>query len=205
MQDNSCLFDFDKKYEQPLAGVDEAGRGPWAGPVVAAAVVFAEPDREIFKNVNDSKKLSEKKREELFKMIIDSCDSYSISEMSNKIIDETNILAATLCAMKNASEALKIFPVVVLVDGISRPDVKGATCVKQGDSKSFLIAAASILAKVYRDRMMKRYAEKYPVYGFEKHKGYGTAAHAKALKEHGPCEIHRMSYKPIKQVVESRK
>ncbi len=176
-----------------ICGVDEAGRGPLAGPVCAAAVIL-KPN-QIIEGVNDSKKLSEKKREALFDVIKSEVKAYSIAFATVEEIEEMNILNATMLAMKRAVEGLKIKADYALIDGNRLPplDIKSEYVIK-GDAKSMSIAAASILAKVSRDRLCYEYAEKYPQYGFDKHKGYGTKLHTQAIKEYGPCEIHRMSF-----------
>lgn len=176
-----------------VAGVDEAGRGPLAGPVFAAAVIL--PDDVVIDGINDSKKLSAKKRDELFDIIKEKAASYSICAVSSARIDEINILQATFQAMRGAVDGLDIKPGYVLVDGNKSPGLSIAhEPVIKGDSKSMSIAAASILAKVSRDRYMCKMAEKYPGYGFEKHKGYGTKAHYEAIARLGICEIHRKSF-----------
>lgn len=176
-----------------IAGVDEAGRGPLAGPVYAAAVILA-PDT-IIKGINDSKKLSEKRREELFDEITEKAVAYNIFSVNEKRIDEINILNATYEAMNGAVNGLSIKPHFVLIDGnrIGGMELPHETVVK-GDLKSVSIAAASILAKVSRDRFICEIAEKYPQYGFEQHKGYGTKAHNEAILKYGPCEIHRKTF-----------
>lgn len=176
-----------------ICGIDEAGRGPLAGPVYAAAVILKKG--QTIEGVNDSKKLSEKKREELFEKIVTECLDYSIGTASEKEIDEINILQATFLAMKRAVDGLSLKPDCALVDGNRAPllDCSVLTIVK-GDSKSESIAAASILAKVSRDRYMLKMAEKYPQYGFEKHKGYGTKLHYEMIDKYGICEIHRKSF-----------
>ncbi|MCD8180381.1 MAG: ribonuclease HII [Firmicutes bacterium] len=176
-----------------VAGVDEAGRGPLAGPVYAAAVIF-EPDT-VIKGINDSKKLSEKRREELFYEITERALAYNICSVDERRIDEINILNATFEAMNGAVAGLSVMPDFVLIDGnrISGMTIPHETIVK-GDSKSMSIAAASILAKVSRDRFICEIAEKYPEYGFEKHKGYGTKAHTDAILKYGPCPIHRKTF-----------
>ena len=178
---------------QIICGIDEAGRGPLAGPVYAAAVIL--PEGRMIDGVNDSKKLSEKKREMLFDKITDEASAYSIASASEKEIDELNILEATYLAMKRAVEGLSIQPDWAMIDGNRMPPltVKGETIVK-GDAKSASIAAASILAKVARDRYMLKMAEKYPEYHFEKHKGYGTKLHYEMLDNYGPCPIHRQTF-----------
>lgn len=176
-----------------VCGIDEAGRGPLAGPVCAAAVVM--PYGTIIDGVNDSKKLTEKKRELLFYTIKEKSLCYGIAFSDEKEIDEVNILNATFLAMKRAVKSLKIQPDLILVDGNRLPDfdIPAKTIVK-GDSLSHSIACASILAKVTRDRLMKELSKKYPEYGFEKHKGYGTKAHYEAIKANGICEIHRRTF-----------
>ncbi len=176
-----------------ICGVDEAGRGPLAGPVYAAAVVLKK--EQIIEGVNDSKKLSEKKREALFDKIINEVEDFSIASGSAKEIDEYNILNATFLAMKRAVDGLKTKPKYAMIDGNRLPplDIPAETIVK-GDAKSLSIAAASILAKVSRDRYMLEMAEKYPQYQFEKHKGYGTKLHYEMLDKYGPCEIHRQTF-----------
>ena len=176
-----------------ICGVDEAGRGPLAGPVFAAAVIL--PEGHIIEGVNDSKKLSEKKRDMLFDKIIEECVAYSIGTASEKEIDEINILQATYLAMKRAVDGLEIKPDYVLVDGNRMPplDIDAETIVK-GDGKSASIAAASIIAKVSRDRYMLELAKKYPQYEFEKHKGYGTKLHYEKIAEHGISDIHRKTF-----------
>lgn len=176
-----------------IAGVDEAGRGPLAGPVYAAAVIL-KPSARI-DGINDSKKLSEKKREELYDVIIENSVAYSVYSVDEKTIDEVNILNATHMAMNGAVNSLSVQPDFVLIDGnsIKNMTLPHETIVK-GDAKSISIAAASILAKVSRDRYIIKMAEKYPEYGFEKHKGYGTKAHTEAILKYGPCEIHRKTF-----------
>lgn len=176
-----------------IAGVDEAGRGPLAGPVYAAAVIL--PEDVFIEGINDSKKLSEKKREALFDIICEKAVSYSIFSVDEKRIDKINILNATFEAMNGAVNGLSVKPDYVLIDGnrIQGMEIEHETVIK-GDLKSISIAAASILAKVSRDRFICRMAEKYPEYGFEKHKGYGTAAHNEAILKHGPCPIHRRTF-----------
>lgn len=176
-----------------VCGIDEAGRGPLAGSVYAAAVIL--PEGTLIEGVNDSKKLTEKKREYLFEVIKEKALSYSISFSTPEEIEEYNILNATFLAMKRAVDGLKIKPDVALVDGNRLPELGiESYCVVKGDSLSESIACASILAKVTRDRVMKKEAEIYPEYGFEKHKGYGTAFHTEMIKKYGPCPIHRKSF-----------
>ena len=176
-----------------VCGVDEAGRGPLAGPVCAAAVIL--PAGLVIEGVNDSKKLSEKKREELFPVICEKALAYGIGWADEREIDEINILQATYRAMKRAVESLPLTADYALIDGNRMPPlaIPGTTIIK-GDALSMSIAAASILAKVSRDRVMVQLSREYPQYGFEKHKGYGTAAHVQALREYGPCPLHRQSF-----------
>ena len=190
------LFGFDSAIRSEcgvVCGIDEAGRGPLAGDVFAAAVIF---DEGVFiEGINDSKKLTEKKREALFDEIISKARAYCIASASVEEIERLNILQADFLAMERAYSGLGVKAGIVLVDGNQLPsmDVQMRYVIK-GDAKSASIAAASILAKVSRDRYMKQMAEKYPQYGFEKHKGYETKAHDEALLEHGPCPIHRMTF-----------
>ncbi|MBZ4669974.1 MAG: Ribonuclease [Oscillospiraceae bacterium] len=190
------LFEFDKDYRDKfglVCGVDEAGRGPLAGDVYAAAVVFDED--VTIDGLNDSKKLSAKKREKLFDEIIEKARAYSIAAASVEEIESLNILEATFLAMKRAVDGLGLDFGLVLVDGNKKPPLQyPVETVIKGDSLSASIAAASILAKVSRDRYMKTLAEKYPQYEFSKHKGYGTARHRELILKYGPCEIHRKSF-----------
>ncbi len=183
---------------QLVCGVDECGAGPLAGDLVVAAVIL-DPNNPI-ESLNDSKKLSEKKREALFPEIIEKAIDFSIIKISPKEIDDSNILACRIEGFKRAIEALKEVH-YALIDGNKIPKDLNipSDYVIKGDFKFENISAASILAKVTRDNDMKELAKKFPEYGFEKHKGYGTKIHMEALKKHGPCEIHRMSYKPVKE------
>lgn len=176
-----------------VCGVDEAGRGPLAGPVYAAAVIL--PKGHIIEGVNDSKKLSEKKRDELFDKVIDECIAYSVGIATEQEIDEFNILQATFLAMRRAVEGLNVKPDIALIDGNKTPglDIEQRAIVK-GDGKSANIAAASIIAKVSRDRYMLEMAKKYPEYQFEKHKGYGTKLHYEMLEKYGVSPIHRKTF-----------
>jgi ribonuclease HII len=189
------MREFENKYSDLayVAGIDEAGRGPLAGPVVAAAVIL--PKDIFLPFLNDSKKVTEKRRDILFDEIKQNAIAYGIGIASNTLIDEINILQATYEAMREAVNALKKTPDVLLVDAVHIPDIniKQVGIVK-GDAKSVNIAAASILAKVTRDRLMAEYDKIYPEYGFASNKGYGTATHIAALKEIGPCAIHRKSF-----------
>lgn len=176
-----------------VCGVDEAGRGPLAGPVCAAAVIL--PPHAMIPGLNDSKKLSDKKRRELVPLIQQQAIAYGIAFASQEEIDEINILQATFLAMKRALEQLTVTPDLALIDGNRMTDFGlPARTVVKGDSLSANIAAASILAKVTRDDLMVRIGEEYPGYGFEIHKGYGTKAHYAALEKLGPCPVHRMTF-----------
>ncbi len=176
-----------------ICGVDEAGRGPLAGPVCAAAVIL--PHGTVIEGVNDSKKLSEKKREALFEVIKETAISYSIAYADVAEIEALNILNATMLAMKRAVEGLDVPADYAMIDGNRLPDlIIDSECIVKGDAKSMSIACASILAKVSRDRLLYKYAEEYPVYGFDKHKGYGTKVHVEALRTYGPCPYHRQSF-----------
>lgn len=179
-----------------VAGVDEAGRGPLAGPVVAAAVIL--DDMNPITGLNDSKKLSEKRREKLYDAILAKALCCSIAQASVEEIDSLNILQATLLAMRRAVDGLRLKPVKVLVDGNRLPvlDVR-AEAIVQGDAKVPAISAASILAKVHRDRLCLQLHAQYPAYGFDRHKGYGTAEHLQALQAHGPTPWHRLSFAPV--------
>ena len=180
---------------QYIAGVDEVGRGPLAGPVVCAAVIMPLDEDKLVVGVDDSKKLSEKKREQLAEEIKARALCYTIVEIDEKTIDEINILEATRLGMKKAIESLEIPPEVVLTDGNMTIDTHFPQhSVIHGDALSYSIGAASIIAKVYRDNMMDEFAKTYPQYGFEKNKGYGTAAHIQGIKEHGLCPIHRRTF-----------
>lgn len=176
-----------------VCGIDEAGRGPLAGPVCAAAVVL--PEGVVIPGLNDSKKLSEKKREELYGIITAMAVSYGIAFASVDEIEEYNILNATFLAMRRAFSCIDTTPSLAIVDGNRDPGLAVETkCIVKGDSSYAPIAAASILAKVTRDRLMLDYSEQYPFYGFEKHKGYGTKDHYAAIRQFGPSPIHRMSF-----------
>ena len=176
-----------------VCGVDEAGRGPLAGPVCAAAVIL--PEGVIIDGANDSKKLSEKKRESLFDVIREQALSYSIAYATVDEIEEINILNATMLAMRRAIDGLEIKADYAMIDGNKIPPIDiDAECIVKGDAKSMSIACASILAKVSRDRLLYKYAEEYPMYGFDKHKGYGTKVHREAILKYGPCPYHRKSF-----------
>ncbi len=190
-----ALKQYEKEYENLgyVCGIDEVGRGPFAGPVVACAVILPKDCSILY--INDSKKLSEKRREELYEIITKEAVAYGIGIRDNKRIDEINILEATYEAMRDAIADLKVKPDVLLNDAVTIPgvDIKQVPIIK-GDAKSISIGAASIVAKVTRDRMMVEYDEIFPGYDFAKNKGYGTAAHIEGLKKYGPCDIHRFSF-----------
>ena len=187
--------EYAKKGYKVIAGMDEAGRGPLAGPVVCACVIMPLDNDKIIQGVNDSKKLTPKKRDELYEKIKNTAICYSIQEVDNKTIDNINILNATRLGMQNCVKNLKVKPEFVLIDYIVglELDVPNIPIVK-GDAKSYSIACASILAKVYRDRLMEELDKKYSEYNFKKHKGYGTKEHIENLKKFGKCEIHRDTF-----------
>jgi ribonuclease HII len=184
-----------------IAGVDEAGRGPLAGPLVAAACIL--PCQSIIKKFDDSKKLTLVERGKLFKRVTTHCQVvYAVGIVDAKTIDEINIHQATLLAMKRAVENLSARPDYLLVDGMFVPDAGiPGEAIKQGDTTSIPIMAAAIIAKVLRDRMMIEYDKQWPEFGFANHKGYGTKEHIRALEQYGPCPIHRMSFEPLKPKV----
>ena len=177
-----------------ICGVDEAGRGPLAGPVCAAAVIL--PEGAVIEGLDDSKKLTEKKREKLYDIIKETAVAYSVAYGTLEEIESVNILEATYLAMNRAIEGLTVKPDFALIDGNRVPRGIKIPCetVVKGDSKSMSVAAASVLAKVTRDRLMLEYDKKYPEYNFKKHKGYGTKEHTELIKQYGPCEIHRPSF-----------
>lgn len=188
---------YEREYGQAgvLCGIDEAGRGPLAGPVVAGAVILPEDCQILY--LNDSKKLSEKRREELFLEIKDKAISWAVGIVSPQDIDDMNILQATYKAMRQAVSQLTPSPQILLNDAVTIPGLSESMTqvpIIKGDAKSVSIAAASILAKVTRDHMMIEYDKLYPEYGFARHKGYGTAVHTAAIREYGPCPIHRRSF-----------
>ncbi len=187
--------EYEKQGFRAVAGVDEVGRGPLAGPVVCAAVIMPLDEEKRVLGVNDSKKLSAKKREELAEQIKAVARAYRIVEVDEKTIDEINILQATRLGMKRAIEELEITPDTVLTDGNMQLDIAlPQRSIVKGDALVYSIGAASILAKVYRDKLMAEYAKIYPEYGFEKNAGYGTAAHIAAIREKGICKIHRKTF-----------
>lgn len=195
MIDTKPLFEHDLKVKEKynlIAGLDEVGRGPLAGPVVTACVIM--PYDEMIEGVYDSKRVSAKKREKLYDEILSKAIAYSITLETEKTIDEINILQATKKSMLNSYSSLKVKPDVLLVDAV-KLDVNCDTLpIIKGDSTSYAIACASIVAKVYRDRMMDKYHEQYPMYDFINNKGYGTKKHIEALKSYGKCPIHRNSF-----------
>ncbi len=183
-----------------VAGIDEAGRGPLAGPVVAAAVIFS-PFKKIG-GIKDSKQLSASKREELFELINKKALDWGVGIVSERIIEKINILQATRLAMLKAIQEIKTCPEFLLIDGNISLDVEiSQQPIIDGDQKSFSIGAASIMAKVTRDRMMQKYHRLFPEYGFDKHKGYGTPEHFEALQTYGPCPIHRRTYEPVQKLL----
>ena len=198
------LKEIDKSYFKEgynyICGIDEAGRGPLAGPVVVAAVIM--PKDSMIEGVNDSKKVSEKKREKLYELIIEEAiSSYSVGIVDQNEIDRINILNATKAGLTEAVRTLKVKPELILVDALTNIDTCGVPyqSIIKGDAKSYSIAAASIIAKVTRDRIMREWDKVYPQYGFERHKGYGTAAHISAIKENGLCPLHRLSF--VKNII----
>ncbi len=182
-----------------ICGIDEAGRGPLAGPVVVASVIM--PRDSMIEGVNDSKKVSEKKREKLYEEIIENAISYSVGIIDQKEIDRVNILNATKAGLTESIKGLEVKPEMILVDALTGIDTCGIPyqSIIKGDAKSYSIAAASIIAKVTRDRIMRQWHEVYPEYNFIQHKGYGTAAHIAAIKEYGLCPLHRLSF--VKNII----
>ena len=202
MVDYSIENEYREKGFNIICGVDEAGRGPLAGPVYAAAVIL--PSDCVIEVLNDSKKLTEKKREKLFDEIKEKAFAYGIASADEKEIDEINILNATFLAMKRAIASLSVRPDLALIDGNQKPhtDIEEVTVIK-GDAKSMSIAAASVLAKVSRDRFMLEMAEKYPQYEFARHKGYGTKLHYEKIAQYGVCDIHRRTF--LKKILGEQK
>ena len=177
-----------------IAGIDEAGRGPLAGPVTVAVCIMPLDADKIIDGVNDSKKLTPRKREELYDKIINTATAYSIVDIGEKVIDDINILNATKLGMKKCLENIDVTPDYVLIDAVKIDSEIPYSAIIHGDALSYSIACASILAKVSRDRLMTALDEKYQGYGFAKHKGYGTKMHVEKLKKLGPCDIHRKSF-----------
>lgn len=202
MVDYSIENEYKARGYNIICGIDEAGRGPLAGPVYAAAVIL--PPDCVIDGLNDSKKLTEKKREKLFGEIKEKALAYGIASADEKEIDEINILNATFLAMKRAVDSLSVKPDLALIDGNQKPHtgIEEVTVVK-GDAKSMSIAAASVLAKVSRDRFMLETAKKYPQYEFERHKGYGTKLHYEKISQYGVCEIHRRTF--LKKILGEKK
>ena len=182
-----------------IVGIDEAGRGPLAGPVVVAAAIM--PRYSMIEGVNDSKKVSEKKREELYEIITNEAIAYGVGIIDQKEIDRINILNATKEGLTMAIKELSVRPDLIIVDALTKIDTDGIAyrSIVKGDAKCYSISAASIIAKVTRDRIMRQWDEVYPQYGFAKHKGYGTAEHISAIKEYGLCPLHRLSF--VKNII----
>ncbi len=194
---NNLKEEENKLYKQNIkyiCGIDEAGRGPLAGPVVVGAVIL--PENSFIEGVNDSKKISEKKREKIYEQIIEEAIAYSVGIVDQKKIDEINILNATKLGVKIALEGLKQKPEIILIDALNNIDTLGIPYISvvKGDAKNYCISAASIIAKVTRDRIMREWDEIYPIYGFARHKGYGTAEHIRIIKENGACKLHRKTF-----------
>ena len=197
--DPQILIAFENNFSLPIAGIDEVGRGPLAGPVIAAAVILDR--KNIPEGINDSKKIPKAKRILLAEKIKEN-SIYAYGAASEIEIDEINILQASLLAMKRASDRLSVVPKTTLIDGNFKPDIKNNTIsIIKGDSKSVSIAAASILAKVYRDEIMLKYSKQFPEYGFQTNSGYGTKEHLSALKNYGITPIHRKSFKPVHNIL----
>ena len=197
--DPQKLIAFENYFSLPIAGIDEVGRGPLAGPVIAAAVILDR--KNIPEGINDSKKIPKAKRILLADKIKEN-SIYAYGAASEIEIDEINILQASLLAMKRASDRLSVVPKTTLIDGNFKPDIKNNTIsIIKGDSKSVSIAAASILAKVYRDEIMLKYSKQFPEYGFQTNSGYGTKEHLSALKNYGITPIHRKSFKPVHNIL----
>ena len=204
-------FEFENQQNGVVVGIDEAGRGPWAGPVAAGAVIFLtkEVDSYLLENLDDSKKISAKKREILYEKLLEAQERgevlTGIGLATAEEIDNLNILQATFLAMNRAVAKLKQKPDFALVDGNQKP--KGLVCpcltLVKGDARSYSVAAASIMAKVYRDRLMRKLGEQYPMYGFEKNAGYGTKLHIEGLKKYGIVRgVHRLSYRPVAEILQ---
>ncbi|MGN0819384.1 MAG: ribonuclease HII [Christensenellaceae bacterium] len=189
---------FEKEYlakgYKYIAGVDEVGRGPLCGPVVTCAVIMPLDSQNVIEGITDSKKLSEKKREMLYDKILEKAIAVKISQADNNVIDEINILNATKKCMAESVKGLSVVPDIVFVDALKLDIISEQLSIIKGDLKSYSIGAASIVAKVFRDRMMVEYDKQFPGYGLSKNKGYGTKEHIEALKEMGPCSIHRRTF-----------
>lgn len=205
VKNNRPSFTIEKKYDGPIAGIDEAGCGAWAGPVISSAVILPErPSQHVLGLLDDSKKLSALQREKIYKLLYDIPNiSIGIGQSSAEEIDNLNIRQATLLAMTRAIESLDQEPRTIIIDGTSAPrcEYPCHTYIK-GDQRSYSIAAASIIAKVTRDRLMKKISQEYPQFGWERNAGYGTKTHRDALKEYSPTIWHRKSYKPIAELLE---
>ena len=194
---NNLKEEENKLYKQNIkyiCGIDEAGRGPLAGPVVVGAVIL--PENSFIEGVNDSKKISDKIREKIYEQFIEEAIAYSVGIVDQKKIDEINILNATKLGVKIALEGLKQKPEIILIDALNNIDTLGIPYISvvKGDAKNYCISAASIIAKVTRDRIMREWDEIYPIYGFARHKGYGTAEHIRIIKENGACKLHRKTF-----------
>ena len=188
------LYKHDKSYGGVIAGIDEAGRGPLAGPVVCACCIMPLGKNDMIEGINDSKKVSEKKRNILFEKIKEKAIAYSIAIVSEKVIDEINILNATKKGMLDSLKGLEVKPDLVFIDAVKLDTDHKTVSIIKGDATSYNIAAASILAKVTRDRLVEEYDKEYPQYGFAKHKGYGTKMHIDAIRQFGPCPLHRRTF-----------
>lgn len=206
MKEQKDMLVYERKYLEKglhyIAGMDEAGRGPLAGPVACACVVMPLEEDKIIPGVDDSKKLTPKKRDELYDKIVKTALAYNVVFIDEKVIDEINILEATKKGMREAYADLSLIPEMLLIDAVKLP-IKNSESIIGGDAKSYSIACASILAKVTRDRYIVEISSKYPEYNFQKHKGYGTKEHIAAIKKYGKCSIHRSTF--IKHFVESEK
>ncbi len=194
--------DLHQKGFKNICGIDEAGRGPLAGPVVVAGVIM--PQDSMIEGINDSKKVSEKKREILYDLIIKEAISYSVQIIGQDVIDDINILNATKQGVTKIAEELEIKPDLIIIDALEHINTKGIPyeAIIKGDAKCYSISAASILAKVTRDRIMREWDLVYPQYGFAQHKGYGTKKHMEAIREYGLCPIHRISF--TKNIIKSK-
>ncbi len=192
MSITSKLFEYDRSFSCLVGGMDEAGRGPLAGPVICACCIM--PLDVMIDGINDSKKVSEKVRERLYDEITDKCLAYGVGIVEHDVIDEINILQATKLGMKKAFENMQVKPEVLLIDAVKVELPVAIRSIIKGDAQSYNIAAASIIAKVTRDRMMREYDMLYPQYGFAKNKGYGTKVHTDAIKSFGSCPIHRRTF-----------
>lgn len=191
-----------------VAGIDEAGRGAWAGPLFVGMVLFSpetiRSEQENLHSINDSKQLSASKREKIFDLILDKSHFWSCSSVPPAYIDEFGLTAATRRAISECVSGFRQKIDMLLIDGVNSFGISmPAKCIPRADSLSISVASASIVAKVLRDREMRELSEKYPEYGFDRHKGYGTALHSKNLEKYGPCEIHRLSYKPVREISRS--